>query len=158
MKRQKRPQEEQVLLPTFNKMHLEEAGIPTGLDSVLKSKGAASEGTHRTNQKFGIELPETVKRALEIDKETGTTFWRDAIQKEMKIVSVALNILDEGEDEPKSGRKFMACHLIFDEKTLSLLRKARFVGNGTIVNSSDASTYASLRSKWHSQRLDEEAN
>jgi hypothetical protein len=24
---------------------------------------------------FGIELPKTVKRALEIDKETGTNFW-----------------------------------------------------------------------------------
>ena len=36
---------------------------------------------HRTAQKFGIELPKTVKRALEIDKETGTTFWEDALKK-----------------------------------------------------------------------------
>jgi hypothetical protein len=28
----------------------------------------------RKHQKFGIELPKTVKRALEIDKETNTTF------------------------------------------------------------------------------------
>jgi hypothetical protein len=28
----------------------------------------------RTNQKYGIELPHTVERALHIDKETGTTF------------------------------------------------------------------------------------
>ena len=41
---------------------------------------------HRTAQKFGIELPKTVKRALEIDEETGTTYWRDAISKEMKML------------------------------------------------------------------------
>ena len=40
----------------------------------------------RTHQKYGLELPKTVKRALEIDKETGTTHWRDAIHKEMKGV------------------------------------------------------------------------
>jgi hypothetical protein len=33
--------------------------------------------------KFGIELPRTVQEALEIDHRTGTTFWRDAINKEM---------------------------------------------------------------------------
>ena len=46
---------------------------------------------HRTTQKFGIELPKTVKRALEIDEETGTTFWRDALQKEMGTVMKAQN-------------------------------------------------------------------
>ena len=44
---------------------------------------------HRTTQKFGIELPKTVKRALEIDEETGTTFWRDALQEEMGTVMKA---------------------------------------------------------------------
>jgi len=29
----------------------------------------------RKNEKFGLELPKTVKRALKIDEETGTTFW-----------------------------------------------------------------------------------
>ena len=54
----------------------------------------------RTTQKYGIELPKTVKRALEIDAETGTTFWRDALAKEMKNVGVAFNILEEGESVP----------------------------------------------------------
>ena len=102
---------------------------------------------HRTTQKFGIELPKTVKRALEIDKETGTTFWRDAIQKEMKTVGVAFNILDEGAEEPKLGRKYMSCHLIFDVKAFSLKRKARFVGNGAMVDSSDVPTFASVVSR-----------
>jgi hypothetical protein len=37
-----------------------------------------------------------VKRALEIDKETGTTYWRNAICKEMKTVFPAFEFLDEG--------------------------------------------------------------
>jgi hypothetical protein len=39
--------------------------------------------------KFGIELPKTVKEALELDKKKGNTFWADAIAKEMKGVCVA---------------------------------------------------------------------
>jgi hypothetical protein len=110
-------------------------------DMILK---AMKKRYHRTSQKFGIELPKTVKRALEIDKETGTTFWKDAIKKEMKTVSVAFNILDDGAYEPKAGRKFMTCHLIFDVKAFSLQRKARFVGNGAMVDSSNVPTYASV--------------
>ena len=48
----------------------------------------------RTQQKFGIELPKTVERALKIDEEKGTTFWRDAIRKEMNTVKVAFDIKD----------------------------------------------------------------
>jgi hypothetical protein len=59
----------------------------------------------RKHQKYGIELPKTVKRALEIDAETGTTFWRDAIRKEMKAVGKAFKILDEGAQSPVGHTK-----------------------------------------------------
>ncbi len=36
--------------------------------------------------KYGIELPKSVKEALAIDCRTGTTFWHDAINKEMRNV------------------------------------------------------------------------
>ena len=78
-------------------------------DRILK---AMKTRYHRTTQKFGIELPHTVKRALEIDKETGTTFWRDAIEKEMKTVKVAFEILPDGSAKPV-GKKFLKCHLVF---------------------------------------------
>lgn len=39
-----------------------------------------------TTHKFGIELPKSVEHAYRIDKETGTTFWHDAIEKEMKRI------------------------------------------------------------------------
>jgi hypothetical protein len=37
----------------------------------------------KRNQKFGIDTPRTVEEALRIDKETNTTYWADAIEKEM---------------------------------------------------------------------------
>jgi hypothetical protein len=34
-------------------------------------------------QKFGLEVPTSIKCALEIDRETGTDFWQKAIAKKM---------------------------------------------------------------------------
>ena len=99
----------------------------------------------RTHQKFGIELPKTVKRALEIDEETGTTFWRDAIKKEMGTVMVAFDILPEGAEKPV-GYSFISCHIVFDVKQGTLQRKARLVANGAGTEP-DVPTYASVVSR-----------
>jgi hypothetical protein len=37
----------------------------------------------------GIELPKSVKEALAVDANLGTTFWKDAIKTEMKNVMPA---------------------------------------------------------------------
>ena len=59
---------------------------------IAKVKSRYQRRTH----KFGIEIPKTVERALQIDEENGNTYWRDAIAKEMKTVSVAFDVLDSG--------------------------------------------------------------
>ena len=100
---------------------------------------------HRTVQKFGIELPKTVERALEIDKETNTTFWRDAINKEMKTVKVAFQFLPEGAAKPV-GREYIGCHLVFDVKQGTLQRKCRFVADGSRTETT-VPTYASVVSR-----------
>jgi Reverse transcriptase (RNA-dependent DNA polymerase) len=99
----------------------------------------------RKNQKFGIELPKTVKRALEIDKETGTTFWADAIKKEMKGVWKAFDILDDGSPVPV-GHKKIACHMVFDIKP-DFTRKARLVAGGHMTDPPSSMTYASVVSR-----------
>jgi len=43
----------------------------------------------KTTHKFGIEIPKSVEHALRIDQETGTDYWRKAIEKEMKNVRIA---------------------------------------------------------------------
>jgi len=101
----------------------------------------------RTHQKFGIELPKTVKRALEIDKETGTTFWRDALRKEMNGVAVAFEILDEDDDDPLVGYTKINCHIVFDTKAGSLQRKCRLVAGGHMTGPPADITFASVVSR-----------
>ena len=69
----------------------------------------------KRNQKYGIELPKDTYRAYKIDEETGTTFWKDAIEKEMKNVMVAFQILEDGEEVPPGYREITG-HLVFDIK------------------------------------------
>jgi hypothetical protein len=99
----------------------------------------------RKHQKYGIELPKTVKRALEIDAETGTTFWRDAIRKEMKAVGKAFKILDEGAQSPVGHTK-IEVHMVFDIKP-DFTRKARLVAGGHMTDPPASITYASVVSR-----------
>ena len=99
----------------------------------------------RTTQKFGIQLPKTVEEALRIDKETGTTFWRDAIKKEMDTVRVAFKILEDGQQVPV-GSKFIGVHLVFDVKQGTLQRKARLVCDGSKTDP-EVPTYAGVVSR-----------
>jgi hypothetical protein len=69
---------------------------------------------------------------LEIDKETGTTLWADAIAKEMKHVQPAFHILEDGETAP-IGHKHIPCHMNFEIK-MDFTRKARFVAGGHMTD------------------------
>jgi Reverse transcriptase (RNA-dependent DNA polymerase) len=99
----------------------------------------------RRDQKFGLELPKTVTRALEIDAETGTTFWKDALRKEMAVIQPAIKILDEGVQAPV-GYTQIPCHIIFDIK-MDFTRKARFVAGGHKTEPPSTLTYASVVSR-----------
>lgn len=96
----------------------------------------------RCKQKFEIELPKTVKHALEIDEGTGTTFWRDAIQKEVKTVLPAFDLLDEGTVKP-IGYQQIPCHIVFDIK-MDFTCKARLVAGGHVTDGPSSITYASV--------------
>jgi hypothetical protein len=65
---------------------------------------------------------------MQIDKEMGTNFWKNALGKEMKNVHPTFNILDEGAKKPV-GYKEIRCHLIFDIK-MDFTCKAHFVAGG----------------------------
>jgi hypothetical protein len=82
------------------------------------------ERTH----KFGAKLPKSVKEALEIDRRTVTTFWRDAIEKEMKNVMPAFEFRED--NVMPIGHKAIDCHMIFDVKMVGPVRTARFVAGG----------------------------
>ena len=96
--------------------------------------------------KYGIKLPHSVKEALQFDRDSGTTFWRDAITKEMRNVMPAFKIL-EGDESVPVGYKHIDCHMIFDIKLEGLVRKARFVGGGHQTDPPKASVFSSVVSR-----------
>ena len=97
--------------------------------------------------KYGIRLPRSMKEALQIDAETGTDFWRKAIEKEMGALATAecFRFLETGE-RPPIGYKWIKCHMIFDVK-FDFTRKARFVAGGHMTNPTSTLTYSSVVSR-----------
>jgi hypothetical protein len=78
--------------------------------------------------KFGIQVPRSVDEALKLDKENDNDLWQKAIDKELKNVLIAFQLLEEGESLPV-GSKEIPYHIIFDVK-FDLTRKARLVAGG----------------------------
>ena len=111
-------------------------------DRIIKTARARLS---KKNEKFGIEIPTTVKRALEIDAETGTTFWTDAIKKEMKTVGIAFEVMEESAEKP-IGHTFVNCKIIFDVK-MTFERKARLVAQGFMSDPPSHLTFASVVSR-----------
>jgi hypothetical protein len=72
----------------------------------------------KRNHKFGIEIPTSVKDALEIDKKNGNTYWADAIATKMKNVCAAFKILPDGTSPPK-GYQRIHCHMVFYVNSLT---------------------------------------
>jgi len=99
----------------------------------------------KRNQKFGNEIPRTVEEALLIDKETNTTYWADAIEKEMQNNLVAFQLLEPGEKAPP-GYTFIKCHMNFEVK-MDFTRKARFVTGGHMTDPPVIMTYSSVVSR-----------
>ena len=100
---------------------------------------------HRRSHKYGIRVPKTVEEALEFDKQDGSTFWRDAIEKEMKNVRCAFKFDDK--DEIPVAHKDIRVHMIFDVKMMSLVRKARLVAGGHMTEVPKESVYSSVVSR-----------
>jgi hypothetical protein len=96
--------------------------------------------------KFGIEVPKTVKEALDLDHKNDNTLWVDAIVKEMKEVCIAFNILPDGHSANIEYQK-IPCHMIFDVKMEDLRQKARLVAGGHWTKAPATITYASVVSR-----------
>ena len=99
----------------------------------------------KLSMKFGLDVPNTVEEALAIDKKNGNDFWRKAIEKEMKNVGVAFEVLGD-DDKLPPGYKQITCHLVFDVK-FDLTRKARYVAGGHLTDTPSFLTYSSVVSR-----------
>ena len=89
---------------------------------------AVNSRVRKSSHKYGIQIPTSVEDAKNIDRNNGTTLWKDAISKEMNNVGIVFNILQEDESLPP-GYKKSSGHLIFDVN-MNFTRKARWVKDG----------------------------
>jgi hypothetical protein len=96
--------------------------------------------------KFGIEVPKTVKEALDLDRKSGNTLWADAIANEMMEVCIAFNILPDGHSAPIGYQKIPR-HMIFDVKMEDFRQKARLVAGGHQTKAPATITYVSVVSR-----------
>jgi hypothetical protein len=99
----------------------------------------------RTSHKYGIEVPTSVKHALEVDDVNGNHLWRDALSKDMHNVGIAFSVLDAGQDAPGRWSKESG-HIIYDVK-MDFTRKARWVLDGHKTANPIGSTYAGVVSR-----------
>ncbi|GFH48999.1 Blackbeard [Chaetoceros tenuissimus] len=104
----------------------------------------------RTIHKFGIRIPKSADEAYKLDADSKTTFWTDAINKEMENVRVAFEFLagvtpeDIRTGKERPGYKGIPCHMIFDIKMNGkFTRKARRVAGGHVTDPPSAITYSS---------------
>ncbi len=103
---------------------------------------AVTTRVRKTSCKYGIELPTSVKHAIEIDRKNGNTLWQDALSKEMGNVCVAFEILGPGMKAPSGWHKASG-HLVFDVK-MDFTRKARWVKDGQKTPDSATSSFAGV--------------
>jgi len=96
----------------------------------------------RKNHKFGIQLPKSTREAYELDGESGTDYWHQAIVKEMTNNAAAFKFLNPKESVP-IGSTWIPCHMVFDVK-MDLSRKARFVAGGHWTDPPSQITYSTV--------------
>ena len=99
----------------------------------------------KTTHKFGIEIPTSIEHAKRLDAANNNCLWMTALEKEMKNVGVAFELLPTGKQAPVGWKK-VSGHLIWDVK-MDFTRKARWVLDGHKTGDPIGSTYAGVVSR-----------
>ena len=121
--------------------------VPATLKTRTRIVSAVNKRYWKRTHKFGIRVPHSVQEAHAIDRENNNTKWADAIQKEMKNVRVAFEVLDEKPGYRPPGYQHIKCHLVFDVKMDTYQYKARMVAGGHMTETPASMTYASVVSR-----------
>jgi len=119
--------------------------VPYTLKKRDRIIASVNSRVRKATHKYGVEFPTSIEHAIKIDKQNGNTMWQDAVKKEMYNVSIAFQILDEGEKPPPGWSKSSG-HIIFDVK-MDFTRKARWVKDGHKTAQPEWSTYAGFVSR-----------
>ncbi len=106
---------------------------------------AVNSRVQKTGYKYGIELPTSVKHAIEINCKNGNTLWQDALSNKMGSVCVAFEILGPGIKAPPGWHKASG-HLVFGVK-MDFTRRAHWVKDGHKTLDTATSSFASVVSR-----------
>ena len=102
-------------------------------------------GKVKNKEKFGINIPNSVKEALTLDRINKNNLWAQAITKEMEGLNNA-NCFKyyPGHHKFPSCYQYTPLRIIFDIKKEDFRRKARLVAGGHVVNSTMFESYSSV--------------
>jgi hypothetical protein len=117
----------------------------------ILSQAKVKKNYWKVMQKFGIKLPHSTEEALEINRVMGMDHWRKAFNKEMLTVKIVWNAKDgialeavrSGKAKGMIGFQEIGCHIVFDIK-MDIMRKARFVDSGHMLETPAALMYSSV--------------
>ena len=79
--------------------------------------------------KFGVQVPRSVKHALDLDKKNGNNLWKEAILKELKQLDDFKVFRSFDDNDNIEEFQKLPYHMVFDVK-FDLRRKARLVVGG----------------------------
>ena len=97
----------------------------------------------QNTHKYGVRIPKSVRKVLQIDKENGDTKWWDAIVQEMGNVRSAFQVHKGTKTDLPIGYQQIKCHMIFDVNMgEKFRRKARLVGGGHMAEAPSSITYS----------------
>jgi hypothetical protein len=72
---------------------------------------SAIKSLKQTSHKYGVEIPRSIDHARELDKKKNNRLWMTAYGKETSNLSIAFEILEDGEPAPSNYKKYSG-HLI----------------------------------------------
>ena len=99
----------------------------------------------KSNHKYGVRVPTSIKDAIELDSENNNTLWRNSIDLEMRTILPAFDILPHG-SHPPAGYTKSSGHIIFDVK-MDFTRKSRWVKDGHLTDDPLESNFAGVVSR-----------
>jgi hypothetical protein len=110
---------------------------------VLRRNKKKKKFTPGPSFKYGVEVPQSVRQALEFDKANGNTAWQDSIEAEMsQLVRLKCFDFEAPDFEPAPDYQKTRLRLIFGVKQ-DLRRKSRLVAGGHLIDVLDHDVYSS---------------
>ena len=89
--------------------------VPYTLKKARAIISAVQSRTRKTNHKYGIEIPRNDDEVTKLDAKNRDTYWRNVVNKEMRNVAVAYQVMEENERAP-NDHIYVGFHMVYEVK------------------------------------------